>query len=142
MTKAAAYNFEVDDITANDFGAHYVPKHLLCQTHLCLKFIKKYPKFFLTLKQALNRIKFTKASSNYGTVFQQLIDSLTGRVSLDFDHKSWNCSKDFSLFISSRKSLTSRLKKERINRFVYPCAVVAYFGGDVTGMHCSTFLLD
>ena len=45
------------------------------------------------------------ATTSHETVFKQYIDCLTRLVSLDFDHKSWNYPKEFSLFISPKKKI-------------------------------------
>ena len=136
MTDAAAHNFEVDDILASEFGVEHVPKHLLCQTHPCLMFIKKVLQVFFNIETSIGPDKIyssflVNATSYHDTVFQQYIDCLTRLVSPDFDHKSWNYSKEFSLFISPRKNLASCLKMERFNRFVYLCAVAIYIEEDV-----------
>ena len=136
MTDAAAHNFQVDNIIASDFEVDHVPKHLLCQTHPCLMFIKKVLKVFSDIEVSIGPDKIysnflVNATTSHETVFKQYIDCLTRLVSTDFDHKSWNYSKEFSLFISPKKNWASCLKMERFNRFVYLCAVIVYIEKDV-----------
>ena len=108
MTFAAAHNFQVDNIIASDFEVDHVPKHLLCQTHPCLMFIKKVLKVFSDIEVSIGPDKIysnflVNATTSHETVFKQYIDCLTRLVSPDFDHKSWNYSKEFSLFVSPKK---------------------------------------
>ena len=136
MTDAAAHNFQVDNIIASDFEVDHVPKHLLSQTHPCLMFIKKVLKVFSDIEVSIGPDKIysnflVNATTSHETVFKQYIDCLTRLVSPDFDHKSWNYSKEFSLFISPKKNWASCLKMERFNRFVYLCAVIVYIEEDV-----------
>ena len=76
MTDAASHNFQVDNTIACDYKVNHVPKHLLCQTHPCLTFIKKVLKVFSDIEVSIgpdkiysnflvNAIEFGKCSCSF-----------------------------------------------------------------------------
>ena len=68
-------------MVAMDLGVEYVPEHLLCKTHPCLKFNRKTWDVFRDMENALEPEKMyssflTNATTNHGTVFEQYIDCI------------------------------------------------------------------
>ena len=66
------------------------------------------------------------ATTSHDSVLEQYIDCTVRLVSVDYNHKSWNKSKEFGIFIGEEKNKAKALKKERFNRFVYLSAVVLH----------------
>ena len=135
MTDAAAHNLHVDEMVAMDLGVDHVPQHLFCQTHPCLMFNRKLVEVVRDVENHLGTDKIyssflVNATTQHATVFEQYLDCVVRLVSPDFDHKPWNYSKMFHLFVAPKKNLAVALKMERFNRFVYLCAVVLYMQDD------------
>ena len=59
-------------------------------------------------------------------VVEQYIDCVVRLISDDFNHKSWNCRKNFSVFLEEETNKAKELNKERFNMFVYLAAVVLH----------------
>ena len=109
VTDATAHNSDVDEMVAMDLGTDHIPSHLLCHAHLALMF-KIYSAFLVN------------ATTPHGLVVEQYIDCVVRLISDDFNHKSWNCSMNFSLFLEEEMNKA----KECFNRFVYLAAVVLH----------------
>ena len=137
MTDATSHTLQVDDLVAADLGVDHIPQHLLCHTHPALMFNRKIVDTFKDIENQIGSDKIyssflVNATTHHASVFEQYSDCITRLISPDFDHKSWNYSDEFKLFIAPRKNLAVALKMERFNRFVYLCAVVLYIQDDVT----------
>jgi len=101
MTDAASHNLHVDEIVAMDLGVEYIPQHLFCQTHPFLMFNRKIVEVVRDVENNLGTDKIyssflVNANTQHATVF----DCIVRFVSTDFDHKPWNYSKAFGLFIA------------------------------------------
>ena len=131
ITDATSHNFEVDDIVAAELGTTHIPAHLLCHTHPVLMFNRKIVEVCTKIEKEIGPDKIyssflVNATTSHDSVLEQYIDCLVGLVSSDYNHKSWNKSKEFDIFIGKEKNKAKALKKERFNRFVYLSAVVLH----------------
>jgi menaquinone-dependent protoporphyrinogen IX oxidase len=52
-------------------------------------------------------------------------------VSSDYNHKFWNKSKEFDIFIGEEKNKAKAMKKERFNRCVYLSGVILHHQAQV-----------
>ena len=131
VTDATAHNFEVDEIVAMELGSEYIPEHLLCHTHPSLMFNRVIINTVGKIEKEIGPDKIyssmlVNATTSHDSVLEQYIDCTVRLVSTDFNHKSWNKSSEFGLFIGAEKNKAKALKKERFNRFVYLAAVVLH----------------
>lgn len=60
------------------------------------------------------------------SVTEQSLDCLTRLINHDFDHKPWNKSSEFDLYIDWKQNKSVSLKDERFNRLTLTCAVSLY----------------
>ena len=59
------------------------------------------------------------ATTTHDSGTEQFIDCLTRLVSTDFNHKSWNKSTEFALFLKPEVNMAKALRKERFNIGLY-----------------------
>ena len=131
VTDATSHNFEVDEIVAEELGTEHIPIHLLCHTHPALMFNRKIVEVCSKIEKEIGPDKIysaflVNATTSHDSVLEQYIDCTVRLVSVDYNHKSWNKSKEFGIFIGEEKNKAKALKKERFNRFVYLSAVVLH----------------
>ena len=131
VTDATSHNFDVDEMVALKLGTEHVPVHLLCHTHPVLMFNRKIVEVCSEVEKSIGPEKIysaclVNATTTHDSVLEQYIDCVTRLVSSDYNHKSWNYSKSFELFLENEKNKAKALRKERFNRFVYLAAVVLH----------------
>ena len=131
VTDATSHNFEVEEIVAEELGSEHIPDHLLCHTHPALMFNRKIVDVCSKIEKEIGPEKIyssflVNATTSHDSVLEQYIDCMVRLVSSDYNHKSWNKSREFEIFISEEKNKAKALKKERFNRFVYLSAVVLH----------------
>ena len=71
------------------------------------------------------------ATTSHDSVTEQFVDCFTRLISPDFNHKAWNKSEEFSIFIKPATNFAKAMRKERFNRFVYLAAVVLHHRSQV-----------
>ena len=140
MTDSTSHNMKVDDLVSSALETEHVPTHLLCQVHPACMFTRCLQKLFKMIDTSIGPTKIFSAfavslSEVKESVMEQWIDCLTRLVTHDFDHKSWNYSAEFDIFISPLKNPAKRLQAERFNSFIYT-ALIALF----LDKHVSSFL--
>ena len=136
VTDATSHNFEVDEIVAAELGTEHIPIHLLCHTHPALMFNRKIVDVCSKIEKEIGPDKIysaflVNATTSHDSVLEQYIDCTVRLVSSDFNHKSWNKSREFDIFLGEEKNKAKALKKERFNRFVYMSAVVLHHQDEV-----------
>ena len=131
VTDATAHNFEVDEIVATELGSDHIPVHLLCHTHPVLMFNRKIVDMCSKIEKEIGPDKIyssflVNATTSHDSVLEQYIDCVVRLVSSDFNHKSWNKSREFDIYLGEERNKAKALKKERFNRFVYLSAVLLH----------------
>ena len=137
MTDSVSHNLEVETMVSEELEMDYTPGHLLCQTHPSLMFSRI---LCTTWKDIDTTIGVSKVFAGFAvtltdiqtSVTEQWIDVILRLVSHDFDHKMWNKSAEFDIFIKPKVNSAKRLQKERFNSLVYCCAVALFLDKDVT----------
>ena len=131
VTDATSHNFEVDEIVAEELGTEHIPVHLLCHTHPALMFNRKIAEVCSKIEKEIGPEKIysaflVNATTSHDSVLEQYLDCNVRLVSADYNHKSWNKSREFDIYLGEEKNKAKALKKERFNRFVYISAVVLH----------------
>lgn len=131
VTDSTSHNFEVDEIVAAELGTEHIPVHLLCHTHPALMFNRKIVEVCSKIEKEIGPDKIysaflVNATTSHDSVLEQYIDCTVRLVSSDFNHKSWNKSREFDIYLGEEKNKAKALKKERFNRFVFMSAVVLH----------------
>ena len=67
----------------------------------------------------------------HSSVLENWLEVSLRLVSQDFDHKPWNYSGAFSLFIAPQKNLAKRLQKERFNAFPFSCGLALHLDSPI-----------
>ena len=140
MTDSTTHNMQVDDRVAEALGTDHVPSHLLCQVHPACMFTRQLQKLCKQVDTTIGPSKifsvFAVSLSDVNeSVVEQWMDCLTRLVTHDFDHKSWNYSKQFDIFICPLKNAAKRLQKERFNSRNYTAMISLFLD-----RHVSEFL--
>ena len=104
VTDATSHNFEVDEIVAEELGTEHIPIYLLCHTHPALMFNRKIVEVCSKIEKEIGPYKIYSAflvntTTSHDSVLEQYIDCTVRLVSVDYNHKSWNKSKEFGIFI-------------------------------------------
>ena len=136
MTDSVSHNMMVEDIVSEALDVEHTPGHLLCQVHPSLMFNRVLTKFWGEVDSTIGPDKTFAGfcltiNTEQVSVTENWLDCLLRLVSHDFDHKQWNKSEEFDLFIHPEKNLAKRLQKERFNSLVYSCVVALNLDQDV-----------
>ena len=67
----------------------------------------------------------------HSSVLENWLEVTLRLVSPDFDHKPWNYSGAFTLFIEPQKNLAKRVQKERFNAFPFSCGLTLHLDSNV-----------
>ena len=115
---------EVEEAVSLELGTSHIPQELLCHTHPALMFTRKIVELFAKIEKKIGREKIyssclVNATTTHDLVTEQFIDCLTRLVSTDFNHKSWNKSTEFALFLKPEVNMAKALRKERFNIGLY-----------------------
>ena len=65
-------------------------------------------------------------TNTHDSITEQFIHCVVNLFSPELNHKSWNRSNDFSMYIKPEKNLAVGFRTERFNRFVYLSAIVVF----------------
>lgn len=109
---------EVDDMVTIELGIEYIPEHLPCHTHPALMFNRVMVNFFSRIEKEIGPDKIfsaclVNATISHDSVMEQYIDCTTRLVSSDFNHKPWNKSTEFDIYLGDGiKNKAKALKKE------------------------------
>ena len=138
MTDSTSHNLKVDDLVSSALDTDHVPAHLLCQVHPACMFTRCLQKLFKMIDTSIGPTKIfsvfaVSLSEVKESVMEQWIDCLTRLVTHDFDHKSWNYSVEFDIFISPLKNPAKRLQAERFNSFIYTALIALFLDKHVSG---------
>jgi hypothetical protein len=137
VTDSTSHNLGVEEMVSLELGTEHIPIQLLCHTHPVLMFVRKTVELFSKVERKIGPEKIdssflVNATTTHDTVTEQFIDCLTRLVAEDFNHKAWNKSTEFSIFIKPDINMAKALRKERFNRFVYLAAVVLHHRSQVS----------
>jgi hypothetical protein len=137
MTDSVSHNFHVEEIVSEVLETEHQPDHLLCQTHPSLMFSREMTNLFTNLDTTLGPDKVfagfqVSMAEIHSSVLENWLEVSLRLVSPDFDHKPWNYSSAFSLFIKPQKNLAKRLQKERFNAFPFSCGLALHFDTKIT----------
>ena len=137
MTDSTIHNMQVDDKVAEALGTDHVPSHLLCQVHPACMFTRQLQKLCKQVDTTIGPSKIfsvfaVSLSDVQESVVEQWMDCLTRLVTHDFDHKSWNYSEQFDIFIAPLKNPAKRLQKERFNSLNYTAMISLFLDKHVS----------
>ena len=137
MTDSVSHNREVEDLVSESLDVDHLPSHLLCNVHPSLMFVREMLKLFVEIDSTLTPDKIYAGfaitiTDTQISVMQNCIDCTLRLVSRDFNHKSWNKSEEFELFMAPDQIKIKRLQMERFNSLVYSAATFLLVDPHVT----------
>ena len=127
MTDSVSHNKGVEELVAEALDVDHLPAHLLCNVHPSLMFVRETLKLFVEIDTTLTPEKIYAGfaitiTDQQISVFQNAMDCTLCLVSRDFNHKAWNKSEEFELFLAPEKIQIKRLQMERFNSLVHSAA--------------------
>ena len=136
MTDSTLHNFHVEELVSEALQTDHKTDHLLYQTHPSLMFSRTMTDLFTTLDTTLGPEKVfagfqVSMAEIHSLVLENWLEVSLRLVSPDFDHKPWNYSGAFSLFIAPQKNLAKRLQKERFNAFPFSCGLALHLDSPI-----------
>ena len=137
MTDSVSHNRGVEELVAKELEVDHLPAHLLCNVHPSLMFVREILKLFVEIDTTLTPQKIyagfaVTLTDQQISVMQNCIDCCLRLVSPDFNHKAWNKSEEFQLFLAPEKHQIKRLQMERFNSFVFSAATFLSIDSKVT----------
>ena len=127
MTDSVSHNREVEKMVAESLETDHIPAHLLCNVHPSLMFVRETLSLFVEIDTTLTPDKIYAGfaitiTDTQISVFQNCVDCSLRLVSRDFNHKAWNKSEEFELFMAPENIQIKRLQMERFNSLVFSAA--------------------